>query len=272
MHIWRKRADPEWVHSHVTNLTRTFGRSLAIIENARNKQAVLEIYCVRERAARDLVREFGGSVHKLRSDWLRYFAQQARHVPLRVGARLRVLDRRESRGSETRSIIIPAEAAFGTGQHATTAMSLRLLERITRTMPSGWRMLDAGTGSGILAIAGHCFGASDVLAIDNDPLACATAKRNARRNRVGPIEFVVGDILQTKLHGNFDVITANLFSGILMATLPMWSRHLAPRGSIIISGILRTQENLIKRALKKSALDVVEIRRRGKWIALLAKN
>jgi ribosomal protein L11 methyltransferase len=72
-------------------------------------------------------------------------------------------------------------------------MCLRLLERTARQFQSGWMMLDAGTGSGILAIAGSYFGARRVLAIESDPLACATAKRNARANGVRGIEFLTGD-------------------------------------------------------------------------------
>ena len=172
--------------------------------------------------------------------------------------------------NHARPLVIPAEAAFGTGEHATTAMCLRLLERITRHFQPGWMMLDAGTGSGILAIAGSYFGARRVLAIDNDPLACATAKRNARANGVRNIEFSTGDILKQKLTGKFEIITANLFSEILIEALPIWSRHLAPGGHLIFSGILRSQESAVVRAMRRNSFTALEIRRRGKWIALLA--
>src|SRR5204863_1068908 len=107
--------------------------------------------------------------------------------PLRIGSRLLVF----TSANQTRScpkpngpssIIIPAEAAFGTGEHATTSMCLRLLEQFTRSSEPGWRMLDVGSGSGILAIAASRFGAGRVLGVDTDPLACRTAKRNARLN------------------------------------------------------------------------------------------
>jgi ribosomal protein L11 methyltransferase len=166
--------------------------------------------------------------------------------------------------------VIPAETAFGTGDHATTAMCLRLLERFTRERPAGWTMLDAGTGSGTLAIAGSCLGAARVLAIDNDPLAGTVARRNARANAVRNIEFRSGDVLNQKLAEKFDVITANLFSEILISALPIWSRHLARGGGLILSGILRSQENGIVAALQRNRFSVEEVRRRGKWVALLA--
>lgn len=132
-------------------------------------------------------------------------------------------------------------------------------------------MLDAGTGSGILAIAGSYFGAKRVLAIDSDPLAGATAKRNARANCVRNIEFSTGDILKQKLTGKFDIITANIFSEILIAALPIWSRHLAAEASVILSGILRNQETTTSRTLRRHGFVISEIRRRGKWIALVAR-
>jgi len=223
------------------------------------------------------MREFGGSIKRLRRDWLQHFARQAQAKPLRIGSRLVILRApgkatAPSPANRARALVIPAEAAFGTGEHATTAMCLRLLERTTRPLQPGWAMLDAGTGSGILALAGSCFGAGRVLAIDNDPLACTTAQRNARANRVRKIEFSTGDILKRKFPGKFGIITANIFSEILIDALPVWSRHLAPSGNLILSGILRNQETPIVRALKRHRFTVAEIRRRGKWIALLAQR
>jgi ribosomal protein L11 methyltransferase len=149
-------------------------------------------------------------------------------------------------------------------------MCLRLLERCTRKRPDGWAMLDAGTGSGILAIAGSCLGAARVLAIDNDPLARPVARRNAGANGVHNIKFRVADILKQKLTEKFDIITANLFSEILISALPIWSRHLARGGCLILSGILRSQEKGIVAALRRNRFSVEEIRRRGKWVALLS--
>ena len=272
MYIWRKRATTDWLRIRSEDLTRRFGHTLAVVERTGDARTLLEISCTTKGEARSLVCEFGGNVEKLRRNWLANFAKTDRARPLRVGSRLVILRRREEKTSPNpaRALVIPAEAAFGTGEHATTAMSLRLLERVTRRLPPGWEMLDAGTGSGILALAGSCFGAKRIVAIDLDPLACATARRNARANRIRNIEFVHGDVLKRKLRGRFGIITANLFSEILIEALPAWSRCLAPRGCLILSGILRKQERGIRRALKANGFEVSEIRRRGKWIAFLA--
>jgi len=276
-YIWRKRAGARWLRIRTEDLTLRFGGALAVVERPGGERVLLEISCRTEEQSRELVGEFGGSVEKLRPGWLQHFTKQAQAKPLRIGSRLVILRAPAKKAAPTRAnharpLVIPAEAAFGTGEHATTAMCLRLLERTTRRFQPGWIMLDAGTGSGILAIAGSYFGAKRVLALDNDPLACATAKRNARANGVGNVVFSTGDILKEKLIGKFEIITANLFSELVIGALPIWSRHLAPRGHLILSGILRSQEAAVVRAMRRNRFIELEIRRRGKWIALLAQK
>jgi ribosomal protein L11 methyltransferase len=272
MYIWRKQVSPEWLWPRSEKLSARFGTTLAIVERPGKRLLSLQVSCSTVKQARALVRELGGDAEKLPRDWLRDFAKRAQIKPLQLGSRLIVRSTPDQKGvrSSARTIVIPAEAAFGTGDHATTAMCLRLLERHTRQRPPGWSMLDAGTGSGILAIAARCLGAVRVLAIDNDPLACAVAKRNALRNGLRNIEFHTGDVLKLKLTSKLDVITANLFSEVLITALPGWSRRLRRGGFVILSGILRSQENAVVSALRQNGFALHEIRRRGKWTALLA--
>jgi ribosomal protein L11 methyltransferase len=272
MYIWRKFVTENWLEPRNDQLQRRFGPGLAIVERPGTIRLLLEISCSNGEQARGLREQFGGQIKKLSADWFQRMAKQAWSKPLRIGSRLTVVHTVESkpnRKAET-TIVIPAEAAFGTGDHATTAMCLRMLEHVTRTLPPGWSMLDAGTGSGILAIAGSRLGAGRVVAVENDPLACSVAMRNARANRVSNIEFRTGDVLKLKPAGKFDVIAANLFSEILIAALPIWSRHLSSDGSLILSGVLRAQERALVAALRRNHFDPREIRRRGKWIALRA--
>jgi ribosomal protein L11 methyltransferase len=272
MYIWRKGVTANWLRERNDELVGRFGSALAIVDVPGKARALLEISCRPRAEAFLLQREFGGRIEKLPRNWLHKLTKQSQTRPLRIGARLIVetAPRKKQRNRSARPIIIPAEAAFGTGEHATTAMCLRLLERHTRARPPGWSMLDAGTGSGILAIAARCFGATRVLAIDNDPVACAVAKRNARANGVRNIEFRTGDVLKLKLATKFDVITANLFSEILITALPGWSRRLVPGGCLILSGILRAQEKAVVSGLRRTGFALQEARRRGKWVALLA--
>jgi ribosomal protein L11 methyltransferase len=266
MYLWRKRVTPDWVQQQSDALQSRFGRALAITEQPGKMRVLVDVSCKSRGAAMRLQSEFGGTIEKLRADWLEEFSTRTPAKPIHVGSRLIV-----SRTSDgPRTIVIPAEAAFGTGHHATTAMCLRMLERSTRHRRAGWSLLDAGTGSGILAIAGARLGAKRVVAIDNDRMACAVAKRNAEANGVRNIEFRTGDVLRQRFRGRFDVITANLYSEILIAALAGWSGLLAADGSLILSGILRSQERSVTAALRRSKFAVPEARRRGKWVALLA--
>jgi ribosomal protein L11 methyltransferase len=266
MFLWRKRSNQKWLEERSGEFDARFGPTLSITERP-GKAPIVEVAFTTREEAMQVRHEFGGAVEKLRPDWFRRLSSKSQSKPLRIGSRLVV-----SRTKGPNTIAIPAETAFGTGDHATTAMCLRLLERVTRTLPPGWSMLDAGTGSGILAIAGSRFGAARIVAIENDPLACAIAQRNARANRVRHIEFRTGDVLKQKLQGKFDIITANLFSELLISALPIWLPLLAQNGWLILSGVLRLQERSLVTALCRNGCSAVEIKRRGKWIAVLASR
>jgi ribosomal protein L11 methyltransferase len=164
-------------------------------------------------------------------------------------------------------LIVPAGAAFGTGDHATTAMSLRLLEEVTRRKKPQF-VVDLGTGSGILALAASRFGAKRVVAVDIDPIAIATAEGNARLNKIENVDFQLGDVRRWNSARRIDIVTANLFSELLIEILPKLKRS----SFLILSGVLRTQEKEFVRAVLRHKIELVEVRRRGKWIAVLAKT
>jgi ribosomal protein L11 methylase PrmA len=103
-------------------------------------------------------------------------------------------------------------------------MSLRLLEQLTSRWKPGWSLVDLGTGSGILALAAKCFGAKRVLAVDLDPTAISTTKTNARLNKIDKVDFQLGDVRRWKPARKIDIVTANLFSEILIRILPKLKR------------------------------------------------
>ncbi len=164
-------------------------------------------------------------------------------------------------------LVIPASAAFGTGEHATTAMSLRLLEQLTRRWKCGWSLVDLGTGSGILALAAKRFGAGRVIGIDNDPTAISMAKSNARLNKIRA-SFQSGDVHNWNSAQNTDVIAANLYSDLLIEILP----KLNAGAWLILSGVLRSQEHEFFRALQRNHINIISMKRRGNWIAILARH
>ena len=274
MYLWRKSAEAQWALAHEELLQTRVSGTLAVIEQPGSSRVRLEICCKNHRAAKALLADFGGKIEHLPSTWLQRALCGKKTRPLKVGKRLVIMNvggtaasRRSLRACPT--LIIPAAAAFGTGQHTTTAMCLRLLEEATRGWKDDWRMLDAGTGTGILALAGRCFDAQEVLAIDNDSRAIATARQNARANAVRGVRFALGDAMQITGRRKFDVITANLFSELLVAALPLWKTRLRKNGRMILSGVLRDQESELLRVLRANRFQITKVRRRGKWIALI---
>jgi ribosomal protein L11 methyltransferase len=272
MYLWRKLVEPRWLSAH-ENILRARSRSrLAIVSRPGRKRLQLEIACTSRNLSRKLIEEFGGRTEKWPRDWLKRFADLHKSKPLKIGKRLLISNNRETLASrqsehEGRSnILIPASAAFGTGEHATTAMSLRVLERLTRKWEKGWSLADLGTGSGILALAAKRLGAGRVIGIDIDPKAISIAKANARLNKIGNIDFRLGDLRKSKPAGRTDIVAANLYSELLIEMLPKLKRG----DCLILSGVLRSQENEFLRVLRKNSIGIVKLNRRGKWIAVLA--
>ncbi len=266
--LWRKFVEPDKINMFEAALGERVGDRLVLITQPNRRRAVLEVACKSRGQARELAKEFGGGVEKAPPDWREQLTHAQKTKPLRIGKRLVVTAAadpdRVRRMSER--LVIPAGAAFGTGEHATTAMSLRLLEQITRRWKPGWSIVDLGTGSGILALAAKRFGAKRVIAIDLDPLAISTAKQNARLNRIDNVDLRVVNVRRWKFPRKVDIVTANLFSELLIEILP----KLRPRRWLVLSGILREQEREFIRALRRNEINIVYLRRRGKWIAIAA--
>jgi ribosomal protein L11 methyltransferase len=147
-------------------------------------------------------------------------------------------------------------------------MSLRFLEELTRHWKRGWSLVDVGTGTGILALAAKYFGARRAIAVDNDPAAISVAKANAQVNKIRGVSFQLGDVHKWKSAQETDVITANLHSDLLIEILP----KLGSSGWLILSGVLRSQQNELVRALKRNRFGIIKMKRRGKWVAILARR
>jgi ribosomal protein L11 methyltransferase len=283
MFVWRKRAGAGWLAANEVALREIAGRRLAIVSKPAHKNAIAEIVSPTCFELKKIRTRFGGVIEKLPRNWLRKFLRGKKPRPLKIGKRLVIVSSTANRRMK-RTLLIPAGAAFGTGEHVTTAMSLRMLESLTRksvargaqcgTRGRGrspgkeFSLLDLGTGSGILALAAARFGAKRIIAIDHDPIAIATAKENARRNKMEQIDFRVADVRRWKFPARIEIITANLFSELLIETLP----KLKSARWLILSGVLREQEFQLLRALNRHGISVVETRRRGKWIAVLARR
>jgi ribosomal protein L11 methyltransferase len=298
MHLWRKLAEPRWLSANENILQAQSHGRLVTISRPERKRLQLEIACSSLNECRRLTEEFGGRIERWPRDWLERFADLRKSKPLKIGKRLIVVPSikayrqrwsvrcpqriavRRARSNALRtahtpasvekasSLVIPASAAFGTGEHATTAMSLRLLECLTRKWKDCWSLADLGTGSGILALAAKQFGAGRVTGVDIDPRAISIAKANARLNKIQNVDFRRGDVRKWNPTDTRDVIAANLYSELLIEILPKLKRC----NWLILSGALRRQEDKLLRVLRRNNIDIVNVKHRGKWIAVLARN
>lgn len=133
-------------------------------------------------------------------------------------------------------IVIEPSTGFGTGHHATTRLCLRILQQLELR---GARLIDVGTGSGVLALAAWKLGARDVVAVDNDPDALDNARDNIARNGAGAAIDVVREELGQLTLAPADVVVANLTSALLVRHAPPLERLVRQRGYLILSGFGR---------------------------------
>jgi ribosomal protein L11 methyltransferase len=159
--------------------------------------------------------------------------------------------------------------AFGTGHHATTRGCLLLLEQVMRERAAG-RVLDLGTGSGILAIAAAKLGAGEVWAVDVDPEACAVATENARANGVESVVHVRA--AADAAPGTFDVLLANLFAGQLVELAATMCGRLEAEGVVIGAGILEGEVAGVVSAWRCAGLRVAVRHQESEWVTLRARR
>ena len=272
-YTWRKLGAAKWEDAWVERL-RWVSDRLAITALAGAKTIRLEAYELTKAQAERLRKGFGGVVALQRRQ--RAVSEPLRS-PIRVRDKLIVASSAQERAElaqaapDRKVLLIPAGMAFGTGDHATTASCLRFLADVSGELrPQSWEMLDLGCGSGILALAGSMLGARRALAGDYDPHAVRTAKENIRANDSKGVTVKKLDVREWQPPRVWDVVAANLFSGLLIETAPRIAAACAPGGRLIFSGILRAQEAEVIPVLKKAGFQIQRLIRKGKWVAGLA--
>lgn len=159
--------------------------------------------------------------------------------------------------------------AFGTGTHETTRLCLRLMEKY---LQSGDRVLDVGAGSGILSIAAALLGSSDVLAVDIDGEAVATARENVEKNGVERTVRVQRADLAGGIDFCADVLVSNLMADLIIRFAPDAYRHLAPGGTYIAGGIIDDQKQRVCEALEREGFQVIEALSEGEWWSIAARH
>jgi ribosomal protein L11 methyltransferase len=172
-------------------------------------------------------------------------------------------------------IRIEAGLAFGTGHHETTALCLRVLSDLSKSRRFE-NVLDLGCGTGLLAIGAAKLWRRPVLASDIDAVAVAVTRENARANGEAPlVRAVTADGLAHPAlarHAPYDLVVANILAGPLTLLAPQIARALAPGAALILSGLLRWQENLVVSFYRPHGLILRKTRREGVWSALLLER
>ena len=201
--------------------------------------------------------------------WKKYYK------PFAVGRRLLIHPAWEPLGDSGGKVVFLNNPGmtFGTGLHASTRLCLELIDTHLST---GCKMLDIGSGSGILSVCALLLGAGSAVCVDIDPLAVGVALENAARNGVA-VSALCGDILvdtalRGKLGGGYGLICSNIVADVIISLCQIIPGLLARDGVWIASGIIDTRLGEVEAALSNSGFDVFSVTASGSWAAVAAKH
>lgn len=165
--------------------------------------------------------------------------------------------------------------AFGTGMHETTQLCIRQLRSF---VTSQTRILDVGTGSGILSILSLMFGAKEAVGTDLDPCAVNAVDDNKKNNGIEEERFhlLIGDIITDQKiqdavgYDSYDIVVANILADVLVPLTPVIVHHLKSGGVYITSGIINDKEDVVREAVTGAGLDILDVTYQGEWVCITA--
>lgn len=174
-------------------------------------------------------------------------------------------------------IHIDPGTAFGTGMHETTKLCIKALRRYVNP---GMKLLDVGTGSGILAMMAYKFGVSYAVGTDLDPCTIEAVRDNMERNGLKDkgFELIMGNIIDDKAvrdkvgYDKYDIVTANILAEVLTELTPVIVDHMKKGAYFITSGIIKEKEELVADSLKKNGFTIEEIGHLGEWTGIVARK
>ena len=167
--------------------------------------------------------------------------------------------------------------AFGTGMHETTQLCIRQLKK---HITPETKLLDVGTGSGILAILALMFGADSAVGTDLDPCAVEAVKENMESNHIPQDKFsmMIGNIITEKEvqdkvgYECYDIVVANILADVLVPLTPVIVNQMKKGGIYITSGIIDDKEEVVKEAVLAAGLEVLEVTYQGEWVSITARK
>jgi ribosomal protein L11 methyltransferase len=164
-------------------------------------------------------------------------------------------------------LTINPKMSFGTGYHETTRIMLRMLEKIIQP---GDRVLDVGTGTGILAIASVRLGASSAIGVDNDQWSLENALENVALNDVTSRVIIQTGSIGTAPETDFHVVMANIHFSIIVEMMEELIEHTARGGHLLLSGILESDEQAMRNVIVSAGCSIQEILHESEWIGITA--
>ena len=194
--------------------------------------------------------------------WRKYYH------PMEIGSRLAVVPSWQQYDTDRVKLILDPGLAFGTGGHETTSLCLEALDEQVR---GGERVLDIGTGSGILAIAALKLGAASAEGVDIDPVAVRTGENAALNGVQDKLTVLVGD-LSDKASGTYDIITANIVANAILSLAPAVPGLMAEGATFIASGIIDSRKDEVIAGLEKAGLAIVEVKEKRGWECIVCKK
>ena len=250
----------------------------SLAKEDENAPCFLRFFVTKEEAAAVLPQisaAFDGFVaNEVEDDWSHAWLEH--YKPFVIGKNIAVVPVWEEYEARPGQIVFKIDPGhvFGTGQHQSTALCAAILERYAAP---GNKLLDIGTGSGILAIIGALLGASDITAVDTDPAALRVCLENAGHNGNGiaAIKTLEGNLLtntalRAELGGGYNCITANIIADVIIPMTPIIAEMLAPGGIFIAGGIIKNRRDEVKAALTAAGLAVFDIKTQDEWVAIAA--
>lgn len=198
------------------------------------------------------------------NNWKKYYK------PTKVGDSIVVKPIWEEYEAKDGELIVEMDPgmAFGTGTHETTRMCVKALEKYVKAEDT---VFDIGTGSGILSIAASRLGSKHVVGVDLDPVAVDSATKNVGYNDISNIEILYGDLMEV-VKGKAEIVVANILAPIVMILCDGVKEFINAGGFFIASGILNTQEEMIKEKMESVGFKIEEVIADGEWVCIVAKK
>lgn len=198
-------------------------------------------------------------------DWIEVWRKHYRPIPF---GKITVCPEWIKYDGDGEVVYIDSNMAFGTGEHETTAMCVKLIEKYIKPSDT---VIDVGTGSGILGLAAAKLGAKSVIMTDIDPVAVEAANRNAKLNKVDGVCKATLTNLLDGIVGSGDIVVANITAEVLAFLVKDIRSYVKAGGTVILSGILNDRLEKVINAYEEAGLKTEETLTDGEWSAAVFK-